>query len=233
MPFSSLPVFRRALSAALLAGFAATAAAAPYGITYNGVIDTSEGYPLPPGVIDGQTYSVTFVFDNGGSTAQSQTWGPAHLTCAIWHMNNAGNVVYMQNLVARPPATALGTVTTDASGVLTSVFSEVTDENVPASAYTASNFSPGVVSWFANDMNGVFYGLDGGAVMYDNSSEAGGVQMDIDEWSNPMPFTGNCATTTPSIPTVTAVPTTTEWSLALLGLMAAGLGAARLRRRRG
>lgn len=220
--------WRRALAAAALAGASAVASAAPYAITYNGTISGS----TIPEILNGQPYAVTLVFDNGGSTANSQTWTGANLTCTIWRMNTAGNVTFAQNLVTTPPSGVVaGSVTTSAAGALTTVFSSVTAVNVAAGAYTSTGVAlTAPVYWFANSLNGVFYDSLGGPQARAFSDPLGGVQMNIASWSAPQPFSGGC-NAAPAPAAVAPVPTLGEWSLALLGLAAAGFGARRLRRR--
>ena len=221
--------WRRALAAAALASAASGAAlAAPYAMTYTGTIASSDF----PTILNGQTYTVTFVFDNQGNSPNSQTWTPTNLTCAIWRMNNAGNVVFAQNLVTTPPSAA-GTVTTDASGALTSVFNSVTAQDLTSSGlYSVSGITlTPPVNWYANTGNAVFY--DSGPERDFEDTFVDGIRMEPAFWSAPTPFTGNClALPAPPTPVaVTAVPALGEWSLMLLALGAAGLGARRLRKR--
>ena len=223
---------RHALIAAALAGASAAASAAPYAITYQGTMGAAlGGIATLPGINVGESYTVTFVFDNGGTSANAQTWTPANLTCAIWQMNSAKNVVFVQDLVATPPTASAGSVTTDATGALTAVFGGVAGSAGPGS-YTTSGITLSSVIWYANNGNDVFYES---APLRSFTDTSGGVQMNIAKWSNPQPFTGSCnaASFAPLNTTTSAatVPTLGEWSLALLALTAAGFGATRLRRR--
>lgn len=235
MPRSTLHhPWRRTLTALALASASAVASAAPYAISYQGTIDDSDF----PEIINGQTYTVTFVFDNGGSSANSQTWTDANLTCTIWRMNNARNVIFAQDLVATPPSGSLsGSLTTDASGALTAIFSAVTTQTtgsggVPAGAYTTTGITlTAPVAWYANNANNVLFDSNGGTGARSFGDAAGGVQMNIANWSAPQRVIGACDDTPYVAPPATPVPTLGEWSLALLGLAAAGLGARRLRRR--
>jgi hypothetical protein len=226
------PRWRHALIAAALAGASAAASAAPYAITYQGTMGAAIA-PVTtlPGITVGQSYTVTFVFDNGGATANAQTWTTADLTCAIWQMNNAKNAVFVQDLTATPPI-ANGSVTTNAGGALTAVFNQV--EGSPAGSYTTSGITlVPAVNWAAAGGNHVFYDIGTGTTRAFTDT-SGGVQMDIAHWSAPKPFTGSCnaASFAPvNTNTAAAVPTLGEWSLALLALTAAGFGARRLRRR--
>lgn len=229
---SPAPLWRRAVVAAALTYAASGAAlAAPYAITYTGTIAGSTFASIN----NGQTYSVTFVFDNQGNSANSQTWSTANLTCTIWRMNNAGNVVFAQNLVTVPP-NAVGSVTTDAGGALTGVFSSVDAQNLSSGQYAVSGITlTAPVSWYANENNGVFYDTGPDRVFLDayEAESSGGIRMTPAFWSAPTPFTGDClAVPVPPQPVaVTAVPALGEWTLMLLALGAAGLGARRLRKR--
>lgn len=206
-----------ALTASLLA--AGTSVAAPYATTYTGTMSASTTAPY---AIIGQTYEVTFVFDNGGATASSQTWDDNHLQCAIWKFNNARNVVFRQNL-SSPGAT--GSITTNAAGVLQSNFSDV---SYGSGTYTIIGTSlSGVIPWYANEANSVF-GMT--TRVYD---AAGGVQMDPASWSNPAPFSGDCdGVYLGAPPAPAAVPTMSEWAMILLGTMLAGFASLTIMRRR-
>jgi len=69
--------WRSALLATLLAiGLDGIARAAPYAMTYTGVIDDSPFSEIK----NDESFTVTFVFDNGNSSANSQVWTAVHLT---------------------------------------------------------------------------------------------------------------------------------------------------------
>lgn len=223
---------RRALLPLLLAGLT-SAQAAPYATTYTGTISES-GFAE---INDGEPYSLTLVFDNGGSSALNQTWTSAHLTCAIWRMNRAGNVAIAHNLVTAPPSIADGSIGTDGTGALATVFSRLTARaysSIPGSA-TATGISLGsFVRWYANDANYVLY------IRWDTDADAsfgdasGGIPMAAAAWSPPQPFQGSCSTAAappPVTPTATPVPLLSAPGLAMLGLAAGGLGMRRLRRK--
>jgi hypothetical protein len=228
MPIPLLPCrhLNALLTAATLAAAATGAAAAPYATTYTNQVSASTF----PEIYAEQPYSVTLVFDNGDSTAASQTWEPSSLTCIIWRMNGNQSVVYAQDLAATPPTTHVGAAHTDASGVLDGFFSELTANSAAQGTYTASGFAPalqGNVQWFINSTNGVFYG-NGHSV----SSTLGGVSVSPANWSAPAPFTGNCAAPASHPGQPTAVPTLGHAGLALLAGML-GMAGWRLRRRGG
>ncbi|MES9940805.1 MAG: IPTL-CTERM sorting domain-containing protein [Candidatus Thiodiazotropha sp. 6PLUC2] len=156
---------------------------------------------------------MTFVLDNGGTTANSQTWNITDLQCAHWSMNDAGNVRFEHDLSgAGEIAEFLGAVETDAGGALIDNFSRVIADPATPAAYTAIGFTPpDPIGWYANSSNGIFY-----SPTYVNHFDdlAGGVLMAIGNWSNPIPYAGvGCA-----LPVVEpmSVPTLTEWGMILM-----------------
>jgi hypothetical protein len=214
------------LAAAALA--ATTASAAPYASTYTGVLANSgpDGFDT---VLAGQPYSVTLVFDNGGSTLVNQTWESSNLRCVLWRFNTAQNVVVAQDLQASPPTGATGAVSTDAGGALDGMFSEVYAQAVPPSAYSASGFSPalGEVRWFINNANAILFS-EGRWV----DSVPAGVSTAFADWSAPVPFTGDCAAPAPTTPTQPAsVPALGHAALALMAALLGALGWGAARRR--
>lgn len=202
------------LAAAALAA-SAPASAAPFATTYTGEIGLSTFL----GVYMEQPYTATVVFDNGGSTADSQTWEASHLTCVIWRMNGSQNVVYAQDLAATPPTSAGGTAHTDALGVLDGFFTALSGTNVPASAFTASGIAPpmALANWAISGTNPV---LSDPARLV--QSTLGGVSVSPGSWSSPAPFTGSCAAPPPVQPN--AVPTLGHVGLALMAALLGALG---------
>jgi hypothetical protein len=214
-------------AAVLVCACAGTAQAAPFAITAIpgvGVVQDS-GFPEIP---NGQYYTVTFVFDNGGSTAIDQVWTSQHLVCAIWRMN-AGSVVFAQNLTATP-ALAAGFVKTNSAGSMTEMYARVqSNDGVPPGSYTASGVALGTVRWWANNVNEVFSSEANNVARIFND-QAGGLRMDATFWTNPQSFNGECAAPAPP-PVPTAVPTLAPWGLATLAGGLAGLAAWRRRTR--
>jgi len=212
------------LLAAALAVATGAAAAAPYATTYTGQIAASEF----GSVYAGQTFSATLVFDNGNASHASQTWGPGDLTCILWRFNNAQSVVYAQDLTATPPNVAAGAAHTDAAGALDNFFSDIR-AYVASGAYASTGFVPalGSVDWFINGQNAIFANASG---QYRIDAVGSGVSTAPALWSNPAPFTGDCAAPAPASPQATPVPTLGPAGLTLLsGLLG---GAAALRRRK-
>jgi hypothetical protein len=215
------------LAAAAMLLAAGPAAAAPYSIRYTGTMSTS----FIPGISPSQGFDVTFVFDNGGSTAASQTWNSSHLKCTIWRFNTARNLVYTQNLVGDPPSIATGTATTNSIGVLTGNFTEIRD--IPVTSSSSVTVSGGSlafnIAWFANNVPDIF--ADNGPGYRAAANTANGIQMAASNWTNPVPFNGDCAGTYLGTPPVYEVPTLSQWAMILLAMLMGGAGWLALRRR--
>jgi hypothetical protein len=216
----------RKLTATVLAALMASPAAfaAPFAIQYTGTVGGSDIPPVGPG----RTYTVTVVMDNGGATALNQAWVAADLRCAYFAVSGAA---FAQNLLTTPATTVTGSATTDGAGALTANFTEITSS---PGAGTSVGFSPPLtppVDWFMNDVNDVFYDDSQNRSFGD---AAGGVQMAAGNWTNPAPFSGACtAAAAPGFLGVgSAIPTVSQWSMAILASLLALGGMFALRRRR-
>ncbi|WP_406622723.1 IPTL-CTERM sorting domain-containing protein [Acidovorax sp. SDU_ACID1] len=214
------------IAAAVLALAMGAAQAAPFAITYQGTIADSD----IPGVHNGQRYTLTLVMDNGGSDADNETWEPRDLTCAIWRVNDAANVVVAHDLRAAPPAGSGGAVETNGSADLMEVFTHLeSGYGMPGAALRTRGLPPGapLSSWYANDSNRVFY-VDGGqGNEFAFGDSTGGVPMNTQAWSEPAPFTGNCLDAAGPAGAgggVAPVPTLGHAALALLGALVGGAG---------
>lgn len=224
-----LRLARAACWAALAAASTATVAA-PFAISYAGTITDSSFSEI----FDEQWYTITLIVDNGGTLAANQTWDASSLRCIIWQMNTAQNVTYTENLAA-PTTAALfvsGSLTTDGSGSLTGIFSDIVrDSGAAPGTYAATGFSPqpGIL-WYLNDANGVFFDAS-----REFSDAAGGVVMEIAAWSAPVSVTGDrCAglNGAPVIPRAQPVPTLGEHAMALLVALMGLAAWSRMRRSR-
>ncbi len=202
------------VAAALACAGMGKAHAVPYGLTYAGTIQNSQ----IPGVINGEKYEVTLVFDNGGTSSNSQTWEGRHLTCVFWSMNNAANVRFIQNLAGVPPYGA---------GQLLTMFSEVSAAGQVLPGYYAATGLPGgaAVHWWANGANDVFWTYNGQTQSFKDA--AGGVRMQAAFWGSPNAVRGACPAPVAPSGTV-AVPALGPWGLAAL---AGSLGLIGMRRR--
>ena len=216
-------------AAALLACAAASAQAASYATTYDSRIGTS----TIPQVVSGEDYTITLVFDNGGASAASQTWSASHLTCVIWRMNDAGNVVHAQNMAAAPPYQYQGSIVTNASGAILFFFGSLRGRDAPASATYSSGFAPGagVADWFIGGLaSPPPLVLPNTQQSFHDAAGNGGVPVDPAGWSAPAPYAEPCPAAAPPAPTPpTAVPTLGHAALALLTSL---LGAAGFNGRR-
>ena len=190
------------------------AVAAPFSVSYVGTIEEGVGGGFT-NMVDGETYKVTLVMDNGGSSSQSQTWVASDLVSIKWEFNDSRNVVFEQDIdTSYIEYDVAGNATTDANGALTAFFSEVTSGGTVFDAVGLPDLaSP--AGWYMNGFNGVFFsdaGDDGDYSPYVDDA-AGGVQMGIANWSNPVAV----ASASPSVP----VPTLpTILLLVLSGLLA-------------
>ena len=220
------------IAAAALALSLGAAQAAPFATTYQGQIAAS----TIPGIHNGQRYTLTLMMDHGNPVADSADWEPHMLTCAIWRMNDAGNVVVAQDLLAAPPTTVQGGATAvGGNGALTQMFDAIESTNTLAAAVRALGLPPGWVvdDWYANgNTSDVFSATDPQANTQAFADAAGSVRMTPAYWSNPVPFAGNCldAANLPGAG-VASVPALGHAALALLGALVGGLGLRSQRRK--
>ena len=189
------------------------AVAAPFSVSYTGTMREG-GNDLFTNMVDGETYKVTLVMDNGGGSLPSQTWVASDLVSVKWEFNDSRNVVFEQDIdTSYSEYIVTGSATTDANGALTAFFSEVTSGGAVFDAVGLPDLvSP--AEWYMNDVNAVFYsdGQEGGGNYSPEMEDAaGGVQMDIASWSNPI------AVASPSVPSP-SVPVPTLPTLLLLAL---------------
>jgi len=208
-------------AAALLACAATAAQAAPYAVTYTGTLGTSTF----PEIIGGEFYSITLVLDNGGATTASQTWSVQHITCVIWRMNDAGNVVLAQQ---GPLSDVTGTITTSGSGALTGFFTHAQSE--PATNFTTSGFTAPLTSvgWIIDGASTPVFGSQ--LYSFGDASGGGAVSTNPSHWAiSQQPYTAPCAAPAAAAPNATPVPTLGHATLALLSgvLGAAGFNSRR------
>jgi len=220
-----------AIAALLLASAATAAQAAPFAIQQSGSI----AFTQLPGVNVGDGYTVTLIFDNGGTSAASQTWGTAHLTCALWTVDGGGPIAYthpispsLNNFVAN------GSATTGANGALTGLYTVVLGATHAGQfTQTGTTTLVPIVQWNINSANPVFQDSSGtGNPLRELSATGGGVSVAPAAWTAPQRVTGPCDPTpyaAPPAPNATPVPTLGHGALALL---TCALGVAGLTRRR-
>lgn len=96
----------RLLATTLACAAGGSALAAPFFISYSGVIANST---LP-------------------EIHSGQAWGVADIKCAIWRMNNAGDVVYAQDLTVAQMVVSNDISSTNAPGALTGTFSSLVSQ---------------------------------------------------------------------------------------------------------
>ena len=226
----------RSVLASLFVGFLAISfstlgVAAPFSITYNGTIGTEHASTFFPEVNEGESYSLTLVFNNGGANALTQTWGEADLTCAIFLVNDAQDVQFTHDLTVDPVASVDGSVTTDGAGVLTDNFTYVVYHDITSDEYEVSGIEVvDSLDWYANDNNDVFFSNSDNDAFGD---AAGGILMAPANWSDPVPFGSACGLgEPPQIQEVAPVPALSPWALGLLSCLLMLLGGFFVFRRR-
>lgn len=221
----------------LLALTAASAAhAAPFAITYSGGSASNSSHPDVP---NGTPFSVTFIVDNGGTTAAGQTWTLADLTCTLWHIGSGAQrttFTHPLNDPAQQLSYGSGAVITNAGGTGLTFMLDAGSYAIPLGQYSVSGPADlaAPVSW---NVDGNTTALADAQGSFDGAG--GGVPTDPALWSAPIRVTGPCDDTPFNAPpppppgpgNVASVPALGAPALALLCTGAAGLGAWRLRRR--
>ncbi|MFT3777171.1 MAG: IPTL-CTERM sorting domain-containing protein [Ottowia sp.] len=217
---------KKTLAAAALLAAAAAAQAVPFAITAEGAISNSE---FPD--IANETYSVTFIFASGGNTTDTSTasrvWDWDYLTCTIWRMNTARDVVYQQDLAATPPTSGQGSFVTDASGALTMVPTRVEVDSPAAQPgqYAAQGSIQGAVKWFASNGGAGVVFIDRVGSASPRTFSTGSGLMQPSRWSAPVRVAGPCDPTPYAAPpAATPVPTLGHAGLALLAGLLGALG---------
>lgn len=213
--FCPLVSWRRVVAGGVLAAAGGGVWAAPFAISYDGVIAGSS----IPGVHNGQRYQITLVMDNGGAQPSGQLWQPQHLTCTLWRMNDAATVAFAQNLSVVPRPSGYGSVATSAAGTLVGVFQSlrIPEAGVAPAGYSATGLPVGEsVEWVLGS-NATFRLLGGGGQFRDARQD---MLMRPVNWSAPAPFNGPCAAASPA----QSVPTSGSATLVLLSLAVAGCG---------
>ena len=180
------------------------AVAAPFSVSYTGTMQEGVN-DLFTNMVDGETYKVTLVMDNGGGSLPSQTWVASDLVSVKWEFNDSRNVVFEQDIdTSYSEYIVTGSATTDANGALTAFFSEVTSGGAVFDAVGLPDLvSP--AAWFLNVTNDVFYGdadVTNGSYRPWVADAAGGAQMNIASWSSPVAVAS--APATPSAPGATS-----------------------------
>lgn len=250
----SLPPLPHLLAASLILATSAGASAAPFWTGYRGTIANS----TIPAIKNGEKYTVNFIFDNGSTSANGQTWTGTHLKCMVWYMNNDNSVMFVQDLTkANTNFLSTGQISTNGAGVMTSMFTKTGHTSgagagtfvglglpglltEPYAGVPATGLSSPTVVFIAGPAGGPYTNYFG-----DSNTT---IPVTPNAWARVNPFPGwgiqkiprfegmtGCADPVPAEPptgTASPVPTLGAPALALLGLAAAALGGRRLRRRK-
>jgi len=179
----------KTLAAALLAAAAFAAQAAPFAITHRSQIALSTF----PEVTNTQTYTLTLVFDSGSATAQSQTWQPQHLVCAVWRMNSGATAAYTQTTFGGTGFTNRG-FTTDAQGGLIAIPDFFQNNGQFNDAYTTIGLTlTGTPHWNSGTQGFVF--LDQTPQPRRSFGTTwGSMTRGLYDWTHPVAVDNPCAT---------------------------------------
>lgn len=197
-------MFKKTISSLtiLLLSVSTVAVADPFSVTWTDTLSSSD---LP--YLTGEPTSITFVLDNGGSSAASQTWNATDVVSVTFVFNNAPNTittVFDPNSGNGLSSTA-GSFITDAAGTLTSAPSSWNDSD-GASPIISSNDPQGTssVRWWVNGANEIYQNQS--ASPDNRSASAANVSTNTDPaaWSNPVPSGAPPAGPATPIPTMSA-----------------------------
>jgi hypothetical protein len=145
----------RRVLAILLLLVSGLAAANPFSVTYTDTISAGSG----AGYIVGQSLSITFVLDNGGTSTISQTWNATDVVSVTFVLNNGAiTTVFNPNGGGGFNSPVLGNFATDNTGTLVSapVNWESDTDNV-----VSSNDPQGItdINWYVTGLNSVYNNL--------------------------------------------------------------------------
>lgn len=218
----------------LLAACAAAAHAAPFAITYGGATASSSH----PDVPNGTPFSVTFIIDNGGTTAAGQTWTLADLTCTLWHIGSGAQRTTFIHPLSNPVLQLShggGAAIANAAGTGLDFMFDAGSYAIPLGQYSVSG-PMGLAAPVTWNVDGMTTPLADAQGSFD-AAAGPGVPTDPALWGVPIAVTGPCDDTPLNAPPppppgiATPVPALGLPALMLLGVGAAGLGARRLRRK--
>ena len=221
-------MIRLLIAAFLLVFICGGASAAPFSVSYVGTMQNSAAAgAFFANIVNGETYIVTLVMDNGGNSSQSQTWVASDLVGIKWEVNDSRNVVFEQDIDTSytDNYSIIGTATTDANGALTVFFTDISNGGFVFQAVGLPDLvSP--AAWFLNGNNDVFYSdadVMGGSYRPWVADAAGGAQMNTASWSSPVAVASAPAEPAQAAPSV-PVPTLPSFLLVVLGGLLALFG---------
>lgn len=142
------------LSLMLLFGAVSNAQATPVQFEY---LDTIKHNVSSLGLMSGEAAKITLSLDNGNSSLLSQTWSASDLLSVTFDFGDNSQLVTTFNSpfdggLGNPP---VGSLTTDASGALTSVMSDWSDFGIAADFTT--NGTGADLEWFLTGNGGYVY----------------------------------------------------------------------------
>jgi hypothetical protein len=214
-------MFKKAISrlAILLLSVSTVAVAGPFSVTWTDTLASSD---LP--YIVGEPVSITYMLDNGGSSAASQTWTATDVASVTFVFNNAPNTIttiFDPNSGSGLAGTS-GSFITDGTGTLTSAPSDWNGSD-GASPIVSSNDPQGTsnVRWWVNGNNEVY--VNESVPLDEVSASAANVLTNTDPaaWSDPVAVAAPPPAPPPPPASATPVPTISAYGLVLtiLGLL--------------
>jgi hypothetical protein len=109
-----------------------------------------------PGLLAGQSATITLGLDNGGSSHISQVWTASDLQSVTFDFNNGGEVTSFNSPWAGGLVNGTGDIVTDASGNLTRVMDNWSDLNIGSFFSTNGLAIPYESSWFLDGHNWIY-----------------------------------------------------------------------------
>ena len=201
----------KAIAALALTLLMSNTASAAYQMVYVGTIGSRpDQTPNFANVIEGESYQVTLVVDNGGNSLANQTWAADDLVSIRFEFNDARDVTFEQDVDPSYEEYFVdGTATTDESGNLTQFFSAVRAGGPSYQTVGLDDFVNDAL-WYLNGQNNILYAdanANGGSYRPTVGDATGGVSIAASEWA---------VTVYPGRATPTPVPTLPLYGLVLL-----------------
>jgi len=151
----------------LLGGQAALAA--PFSFEYCDTI--LSGGTFPTGLALGDSVKVTVVLDNTGASNATQTWTSAHLQSIKYDFKNGALVTTFTKPFGGGFTNAAGDFVTDATGTLTAVPADLSDNSGLGTDFTTNGATP--TDWYLDATNDKYYDTGGNAAGFAFAPAAG------------------------------------------------------------
>ncbi|GBL14037.1 hypothetical protein MTo_01332 [Microcystis aeruginosa NIES-1211] len=134
--------------------------AAIFTATYTDTVAATTSLPLVDNVSVGDTAVITYQLDNGGTSLLSQTWTASDIVSVTFNFGNGAHVTTFNPNGGNGLYDNTGSFVTNASGTLTAVPSDWSDNSNVNVVSTNSTQTPN--AWFVSGGNEVYYTNDFG-----------------------------------------------------------------------